>query len=56
MVYDTLGRRVRVLVEDRQLPGWHAVVFEGSNLPSGVYFYRLVAGSFEASGQMLLVK
>jgi len=55
-VYDALGRRVRVLVDGMQAPAWHEVVFEASNLPSGVYFYRLETGSFEASGQMLLVR
>ena len=56
VVYDGIGRRVRVLTEGRQSPGWHAVVFEATGLPSGVYFYRLEAGSFQASGRMLLVK
>ena len=40
----------------RQPPGWHEVVFEATGLPNGVYFYRLETGSFQASGQMLLIK
>ncbi len=56
VVSDAMGRRVRVLVEGRQSPGWHEVVFDASNLPSGVYFYRLEAGSSQEMGQMLLVK
>ena len=56
VVSDAMGRRVRVLVEGRQSPGWHEVVFDASHLPSGVYFYRLEAGSFQEMGQMLLIK
>jgi len=56
VVFDAMGRRVRVLVDDRPSPGWHEVVFDASHLPSGVYFYRLEAGSFQATGKMLLVK
>lgn len=55
-VYDVLGRRVATLV-DRRLPaGWHTVRFDATGLPSGVYFYRLAAGAFQATGRMLLVK
>ena len=56
VVFDAIGRHARVLVEGMQPPGWHEVVFEAGDLPSGVYFYHLKAASFEASGQMLLLK
>ena len=53
-VFDAMGRRVHGFSRDRQAPGWHAVVFEAMGLPSGVYFYRLEAGSsFQASGQIV---
>lgn len=55
-VYDVLGRKVRTLVNERQSPGEHTVVFDGSGLASGVYFYRLEAGSIVQSRKMLLVK
>ncbi len=42
-VYDVLGREVASLVDDRQNAGVYRVVFNGAGLPSGVYFYRLVA-------------
>ena len=42
-VYDILGREVSVLVNERRDAGVHEVKFDGSNLPSGVYFYRLLA-------------
>ena len=56
VVYDVQGRRVRMLVDDAQPPGWREIIFEAGDLPSGVYFYRLEAGSFQEMGQMLLVK
>jgi len=35
VIYDTMGRRVQILVEGLRSPGWHEVVFETSDLPSG---------------------
>ena len=46
VVYDLLGREVAVLVNEPKSPGSYEVKFDGSNLPSGVYFYRLPAGSY----------
>ena len=40
-VYDLLGREVSVLVNEKKAPGMYQVKFDGSNLASGVYFYRL---------------
>ncbi len=55
-VYDTAGRLVAMLVEGMQSAGQHCVTFDGSNLPSGVYFYRLAAGQNTAVGKMVLLK
>jgi chitinase len=44
-VYDVLGREVATLVNDRLPAGTYAVPFNASALPSGVYFYRLQAGT-----------
>ena len=55
-VYDVQGRRVVVLMAAEQPAGWYAVTFEGSALPSGVYFYRLEAKSFHAVRPMLLLQ
>jgi formylglycine-generating enzyme len=56
VIYDVLGREVAVLVNERKLPGQYEVTFDGSGLPSGVYFYRMHAGSFVQIRKMLLLK
>jgi hypothetical protein len=56
VVYDLLGREVAVLVNEKKSPGTYEVHFDGSGLASGVYIYRLMAGSFVQSRTMLLVK
>jgi hypothetical protein len=55
-IYNALGQIVSTLVNDVQDPGPHVVKFDGSNLASGVYFYRLRAGGFVATKRLLLLK
>ncbi len=55
-VYDVLGREVAVLVDGEKLPGTYEVEFNASNLPSGVYLYRLQTGNFVETKRMLLLK
>ncbi len=55
-VFDILGRRVTVLVNERLGAGSHQVKFDGTHLASGVYFYRMQAGTFVDSKKLLLVK
>jgi len=55
-VYDILGREVAVLVDEKKAPGSYTVQFNGSGLASGVYLYRLAAGSFVETRKMILVK
>ncbi len=56
VVYDILGREVKTLVNEVQQQGEHVINFNASNLASGVYFYRIDAGSFNAIKKMVLVK
>ena len=55
VVYDVLGRPVRVLLDGTREAGTHEVVFEASNLPSGTYLVQLVtpAGSFVQTMQLV---
>jgi len=55
-VYDISGRQVVELVNSIREAGTHSVTFDGSNLASGIYFYRLTAGDFIAVKKMILVK
>jgi photosystem II stability/assembly factor-like uncharacterized protein len=54
-VYNTLGQLVTTLVNGEQGAGYHEVRFDGSNLASGVYFYRLQAGNFVQTKKLLLL-
>jgi hypothetical protein len=55
-VFNPLGQRVKVLVNEHQQKGVHAVRLDGRSLSSGVYFYRLISGSVVAWKRLLLVK
>jgi hypothetical protein len=55
-VCDVLGREVATLVNERKEPGSYTVRFSGEGLASGVYFYRLEAGSLTATRKMVLLK
>jgi hypothetical protein len=55
-VYDLSGRMITNLVNDRQNAGNFSVTFDAANLPSGIYMYRLEAGSFSQIKKMTLLK
>ncbi len=55
-VFDLLGREIATLVNEKKTPGFYELNFGGENLPSGIYVYRITAGSFTSSKKMLLIK
>jgi hypothetical protein len=55
-VVDLLGREVTKLVNEVKSPGTYTVEFDGSNLASGVYFYRLQAGDLTQTKGLLLLR
>jgi hypothetical protein len=55
-VYDILGREVLILVDRFVMAGHHQVKLDASGLASGVYFYRLTAGSYTAIKKMVVTK
>jgi len=60
-IYNLLGQKVKTLVNAAQEAGYGTVVWDGTNnqgssVSSGIYFYRIVAGSFAESKKMILLK
>ncbi|MEN8193117.1 MAG: T9SS type A sorting domain-containing protein [Bacteroidota bacterium] len=55
-VYDIIGREVATLVNQQQSSGVYDVEFNASHLTSGVYFYKIEAGSFAQVKKMMLIK
>ena len=55
-VFNTLGEEVATLVNKEQSAGTYRVEFSAGNLPGGVYFYRMQAGSFTETKKMVLLK
>ncbi|HYG70431.1 MAG TPA: T9SS type A sorting domain-containing protein, partial [Anaeromyxobacteraceae bacterium] len=55
-VYDGLGRRVAVLLDGAVEAGTHALAFDGSSLPAGVYVVRVTAESFVATRRVTLIR
>jgi parallel beta-helix repeat protein len=55
-VYDLLGKEITTLVNERKSAGNYSVNLNASNLPSGVYFYRMLAGSFVSTKKFILLK
>ncbi|MEK9139060.1 MAG: T9SS type A sorting domain-containing protein, partial [Bacteroidota bacterium] len=55
-VYNIAGQSVTTLVDEQRPPGRHVIIWNASEYPSGVYFYRLQAGDRTFTRKMLLVR
>ncbi len=55
-VYNLLGQRVEVLVDEMRQAGWYSVQFDATRHASGLYFYRMSAGDFVETRKMMIVK
>ncbi|HMS64356.1 MAG TPA: T9SS type A sorting domain-containing protein, partial [Ignavibacteria bacterium] len=55
-VFDMLGKEVMSLVNEKQNAGNYSVNFNGSNLSSGLYYYKLESGNYSGTKKMLLIK
>ncbi|HWA06000.1 MAG TPA: T9SS type A sorting domain-containing protein [Ignavibacteria bacterium] len=55
-VYDELGREIGVLQDGYQQANTYEAVFDATNLPSGVYYYKLEASSFSETKKMVIIK
>lgn len=55
-VYDVLGNEVETLVNEKQNAGGYSVEFDGNNLASGIYFYKIDTEGFIEVKKMILTK
>jgi len=55
-VYNTLGQRVATLVDSKEQAGYRSIVWDASEVASGLYFYKLTAGEKTITQRMLLLK
>jgi hypothetical protein len=55
-IYDVLGQLVATLVNQPLAPGTYEVDFDGTNYPSGVFFYKITSNDFSESKKMILMK
>jgi hypothetical protein len=55
-IYDIMGKEVAIIVKEEKATGNYSVRFDASGLSSGLYFYKIMAGSFSQSRKMVLIK
>jgi hypothetical protein len=55
-IYDILGRKIATLLNEEMNPGYYEVSFNGSNLSSGTYFYKLSTQDYSETKSMVLLK
>jgi hypothetical protein len=56
IVYNVLGKEIAVPVNENQQAGKHEIVWDGTNYPSGIYFYTLKSGDYSETKKMILIK
>jgi len=55
-IFNLLGREVATMVNEEKKPGSYEVTWNAAGFPSGIYFYRLTAGSFTETKKLVLVR
>jgi type IX secretion system substrate protein len=55
-VYNILGQRVRILINEFMHSGNHEIEFDSAEISSGIYFYRIDSGKYHSIKKMVLVK
>lgn len=55
-VYNPIGQEIALLINNKTNAGTHSISFDGADLPGGIYFYKITAGSFSQTRKMSLVK
>ena len=55
-VYNILGQEIKILLNEYKVAGTYEIEFDGNNLPSGVYFYRIITSNYSEIKKMILLK
>jgi hypothetical protein len=55
-IFDITGAKIITLVDRKMAAGKHSVIWDAAKYPSGIYFYRLIAGDYSRTEKMLLIK
>ncbi|MGD0341846.1 MAG: T9SS type A sorting domain-containing protein, partial [Bacteroidales bacterium] len=55
-IYNLLGQEITTLINEQLLPGSYEVTWDGTNYPSGVYYYKLAYGDISFTKKMVLIK
>ncbi len=55
-LYNVLGKEMKILFEGEQKAGSYRIVLDGSNLPSGIYFYKMLSVNYFETKKMVLIK
>ncbi len=55
-IYDVLGEEISVLLNEYKNAGTYNIPFNANELPSGVYFYRIISGRYSETKKMLLLR
>lgn len=55
-IYDVLGNEIKTLLNDFKTTGTYEIEFDASNLPSSVYFYRMISGNYSETKKMILLR
>jgi len=55
-IFDLIGREVAVLVNEQKPAGRYSVTWDARNVSSGIYFYKLTAGSYKEVKKMIVIK
>jgi hypothetical protein len=55
-IYDLLGNKIKVLVNEVKTPGNYEIIFDAKELASGIYFYKITTGKFSQINKMILMK
>jgi len=55
-IFNITGERIATLLNEQEDAGLHTIQFDAANLPSGIYFYRLIAGKYQKTMKMILLR